>query len=407
MSNLWNLQFGGTAALPILTRGDSRLSDSTTDIKDLTNFGVYGDQSAQVKDPINVVMDFPWTNSPKNSRDDVPKLQMIEHRIILNSTVSNMVYSALASVDNVSSLGNTGKGLLIDRFFPGNEDTVSTESGQSAGQSADRNEEQSNKNALRDSFKQVMEGNLFNTFNSDVLKPYDALYATEHTGFNYYFPYLEDSCREITNQFGENTGNVLKPVADLVSSAANISSMLNVVKPGTYIEKSKQYTMGSDGRQLTFNIPLLNTGSFDDVRRNWQLIFGLVYQNRPGRVSKSIIDQPVIYEVLLPGVAYMPYAFISNMSVNFLGNRREMELEVPIMDKSVGNGSASNIGKIKTVIPDAYQLSITVSGLNEETRNFIYASVKKDRLTINEPVASISPQTDNFNPSGLRGFGPL
>ena len=78
MSNLWNLQFGGTAALPILTRGDSRLTDSTTDIKDLTNLGIYGDQSSQVKDPINVVNDFPWTNSPKSSRDDVPKLQMIE-----------------------------------------------------------------------------------------------------------------------------------------------------------------------------------------------------------------------------------------------------------------------------------------------------------------------------------------
>lgn len=42
MSNLWNLQFGGTAALPILTRGESRLTDTTTDIKDLTNLGIYG-----------------------------------------------------------------------------------------------------------------------------------------------------------------------------------------------------------------------------------------------------------------------------------------------------------------------------------------------------------------------------
>ena len=101
MSNLWNLQFGGTTSLPILTRGDSRLTDSTTDMKDLTNFGVYGDQSAQIKDPINIVTDFPWTNSPKGSRDDVPKLQMIEQRIVLNSTVSNMIYSTLATADNI------------------------------------------------------------------------------------------------------------------------------------------------------------------------------------------------------------------------------------------------------------------------------------------------------------------
>ena len=113
MSNLWNLQFGGTAAVPILTRGESKLSDSTSDIKDLTNLGIYGDQSAQVKDPINVVKDFAWTNSPRSSRDDVPKIQMIEQRIVLNSTITNMIYSTLASVDTVAGgLISTGQGLF-------------------------------------------------------------------------------------------------------------------------------------------------------------------------------------------------------------------------------------------------------------------------------------------------------
>ena len=385
MSNLWNLQFGGTAALPILTRGDSRLTDTTTDIKDLTNLGIYGDQSSQVKDPINVVNDFPWTNSPKSSRDDVPKLQMIEQRIVLNSTVTNMVYSALASVDNISSLGNTAQG-LTDRFFAKEDPEDATASAKAADEATTTAEEQANKSKLREAFEAVMQGGYFKTFDSEVLRPYEGLYATEYTGFNYYFPYLEDSYREITNQFGEGEGNILTPIANLASDAASMTNILNVVKPGTYIEKSKQFTMGDTGRQLSFTIPLLNTGSFEDVRRNWQLIFGLVYQNRPGRVSKSIIDQPVIYEIHLPGVAYMPYAYISNLSVKFLGNRREMEFDVPIMNEGVSGGTSSNIGNIKTVIPDAYEISITVSGLNEETRNFIYASVKKDKLTVNKPV---------------------
>lgn len=385
MSNLWNLQFGGTAALPILTRGDSRLTDTTTDIKDLTNLGIYGDQSSQVKDPINVVNDFPWTNSPKSSRDDVPKLQMIEQRIVLNSTVTNMVYSALASVDNISSLGNTAQG-LTDRFFAKEDPEDATASAKAADEATTTAEEQANKSKLREAFEAVMQGGYFKTFDSEVLRPYEGLYATEYTGFNYYFPYLEDSYREITNQFGEGEGNILTPIANLASDAASMTNILNVVKPGTYIEKSKQFTMGDTGRQLSFTIPLLNTGSFEDVRRNWQLIFGLVYQNRPGRVSKSIIDQPVIYEIHLPGVAYMPYAYISNLSVKFLGNRREMEFDVPIMNEGVNGGTSSNIGNIKTVIPDAYEISITVSGLNEETRNFIYASVKKDKLTVNKPV---------------------
>ena len=371
--------------MPILTRGESRLADSTTDIKDLTNLGIYGDQSAQVKDPINVVNDFPWTNSPKSSRDDVPKLQMIEQRIILNSTVTNMVYSSLASVDNISALGNTTQG-LIDRFFPKENPQDLTVSGDAVNEATTTAEEVSNKSKLREAFEAVMQGGYFKTFDSEVLRPYEGLYATEYTGFNYYFPYLEDSYREVTNQFGEGEGNILTPIANLAADAATLTNVLNIVKPGTYIEKSKQFTMGDAGRQLTFTLPLLNTGSFEDVRRNWQLIFGLVYQNRPGRVSKSIIDQPVIYEVHLPGVVYMPYAYISNLSVKFLGNRREMEFDVPIMSEGVNRDTTNNIGNIRTVIPDAYELTMTITGLNEETRNFIYASVKKDRLTVNKPV---------------------
>lgn len=383
MSNLWNLQFGGTAALPILTRGESRLSDSTSDIKDLTNLGIYGDQSNQIKDPINVITDFPWTNSPTSSRTDVPKLQMIEQRIVLNSTVTNMVYSALASVDNVAALGNTAGG-LVDRFFPAAEQNDDTAASDDAATTA---EEESNKSKLREQFEKVLQGGYFKTFDSDVLKPYEGLYATEYTGFNYYFPYLEDAYREVNNNFGTgDDNNILGPLANLAADAAALTNVLNIAKPGTYIEKSKQFSMGDSGRTLNVTIPLLNTGSFEDVRRNWQLIFGLVYQNRPGRVSKSIIDQPVIYEVHLPGVAYMPYAYISSLSVKFLGNRREMEFDVPIMDEGVDGGTSNNVGNIKTVIPDAYELTMTITGLNEETRNFIYASVKKNKLTVNKPI---------------------
>jgi hypothetical protein len=396
MSNLWNLQFGGTAAVPILTRGESKLSDSTSDIKDLTNLGIYGDQSAQVKDPINVVKDFAWTTSPRSSRDDVPKIQMIEQRIVLNSTITNMIYSTLASVDTVAGgTISTGQG-LFDRFRPSNNITAGGAAAAAAATSNDA-EEKSLKEKLRDKYEKALQGGFFKTFDSDVLKPYEALYATEYTGFNYYFPYLEDSYKEISNSFGDGESNVAGPIADLMGSLSKgLAGIANIVKPGTYIEKSQQFSMGQKGRDVSFTVPLLNTGTFNDVKRNWQLIFGLVYQNRPGRVSKSIIDQPVIYEVHIPGVAYMPYAYISNLSVKFLGNRRDMELDVPIMDEGVDGGITNNIGTIRTVIPDAYELSVTVTGLNEETRNFIYASVKKDRLTVNKPVeapATPSPIT--------------
>ena len=388
MSNLWNLQFGGTAAMPILTRGESKLTESTTDIKDLTNISVYGDQSKQAKDPINVVQDFAWTNSPKSARYDVPKIQMIEQRLVLNSVVTNIVYSALAGGDVLASGVNTVQGIgdrLGDIF-------KTAPAGNTTEEKAVAAEKNSIVGAVRGFYENALDAGSFKTFDSEVLRPYEGLYATEYTGFNYYFPYLDDSYRDIVNQFGDSQNTVLGPIAEFVSgTTAGLAGIANAVKPGTYIEKAKQFTMGDSGRTLNFSLPLLNTGTFEDVRRNWQLIFGLVYQNRPGRVSKSIIDQPVIYEVHIPGVAYMPYAYISGLSVKFLGNRREMEFSVPIMDEGVNGGNTNNIGNIKTIIPDAYELNITIQGLNEETRNLIYASVKKDKLTVNSPIDSADP----------------
>ncbi len=163
--------------------------------------------------------------------------------------------------------------------------------------------------------------------------------------------------------------------------AQGLAGIANVLKPGTYIEKSQQFQMGQKGRDLSFKVPLLNTLNASDISTNWQLIFGLIYQNRPGRISKSIIDQPVIYEVNLPGVAHMPYAYISKLSVNFLGARRTMKLQVPVSDES-----GTNIGVIETTVPDAYELDITVTGLNEETRNMLYANITKSKLTVNKSV---------------------
>jgi hypothetical protein len=147
--------------------------------------------------------------------------------------------------------------------------------------------------------------------------------------------------------------------------------------------------MGDSGRTVNIKFPLLNTGQFSDILKNWQLIFGLIYQNRPGRVTRSIIDVPVIYEVYSQGVIYMPYAYISSLSVNFLGSRRTINLEVPI-----GFNPGENSTIMNTIVPDAYEVNITLRGLNEETRNFLFTSVTKSPVT-SIPTAQVEPTITN------------
>jgi hypothetical protein len=92
-----------------------------------------------------------------------------------------------------------------------------------------------------------------------------------------------------------------------------------------------------------------------------------MYQNRPNRRSRELIDPSVLYEVSIPGVRYMPYAYISSMKIDYFGSRRHMELEVPVL------GGTSTID---TIVPDAFLVSITLTGLVAESRNFLMAMLE-------------------------------
>ena len=237
------------------------------------------------------------------------------------------------------------------------------------------------------------------------MKPYNYLYNTERTGFQYIFPYLEDDYRESNTQMGDKQqGNIAKTLLgqtqDLISQATGAAFVL---RPGVYIEEAKQFTMGDTGRTLNVSIPLLNTGTYDDIIKNWQLIFGLVYQNRPGRITKNLVDVPVIYEAFIEGVAYMPYSYINGLSISFLGNRRTMKLKIPVT-KSAEQGSDTSIQmrEITTTIPDAYQLNLSIQGLNDETRNFMYQSIDGLPVTVKGalPKEGVDDTKDSVSNAG-------
>ena len=73
MANLWTLKFGKDAKLPVLVRSGTNVGTNMSFVKNRVYKGLSGPS-----DPIDVNNDFPWTKSPKSSREDVPKLRMVE-----------------------------------------------------------------------------------------------------------------------------------------------------------------------------------------------------------------------------------------------------------------------------------------------------------------------------------------
>jgi len=241
---------------------------------------------------------------------------------------------------------------------------------------------------------------------SKYLLAYEGLYLTQDTNIMYRFPYFVNNWNNIQNSFSNtpmiDPKQVIGPLGDLYDMFSNTLPQLattfgayaDMSAPGIYIEKPKFFDFGTDtGEAISFNFPLVNTGwsNYYDVCKNWQLLFMLMYQNRPNRRSRDLVDPPVIYEVSMPGTRYYPYAYIEEMKVSFLGSVRTMEIPVPY---------GSGLLKIVTQIPEAYDVTIRLRALTRESQNFLY-SMLYDKYN----VISVT-NVRQFNEAGtLASFG--
>lgn len=352
---------------------------------------------------INVVNDFQWTTSPPlRGRQEVPRIELRERRLKTNAIIAAAAYyliSASGSAGRLGSrltdaLGGTSFGRALDSLFSGTTNAGASFLGNLGvgGQGAYENGIVSSASKLftgrdiNEIFSSRIEG-----LGDPLLEPYEGLYITEDTKFKYIFPYFSDAQTMVQNSFevnnemfSQNT-NLGRAISQVRSAAESFARLASFTEPGLYIERPKFYAFKDTGDTVTFNFPLINTGwaTYDDVRLNWQLAYLLGYQNRPNRKTREIIDPSVIYEVSIPGVKYMPYAYMSMLRVDYAGARRQINLDVP---------TQSGNRKISTIVPDAYIITITLQGLVADSQNFLAAVLEGK-----QDVVSVL-QYGDFNP---------
>jgi len=320
---------------------------------------------------INVLNDFQWTTSPPGAtaRLEVPRITLREKRLKVNALISAAAYYVMS----VAGTGGRIQDFLQGGGLGAPGQTIGDILGNVGSQAG---------NALASFLNFEAE-----SLGMDVLKPYEGLYITEDTGFRYIFPYFNDTQQMFSNAFDVNDamlrdntilGRAVNTLRSVAESAARLTSFY---QPGLYIERPKFFSFKGSGETVNFSFPLINTGfsTFDDVRLNWQLAFLLAYQNNPNRRTREIIDPPAIYEVSIPGVKYIPYAYIKNLNIKYIGARRSYRIDVP------------GAGEINSIIPDAYIIDITLEGLVADTKNFMYAAI-----TGKNDIVSVS-NTATFN----------
>jgi hypothetical protein len=366
---------------------------------------------------VNVVNDFYWTYSKlKESRQEVPRIILTEKRLKSNALISQLKYSFGVVKSNGQALinklpNNISKGLnsFISKTYSA---AVNSDAGQ----------------AVRDYYNSIPGFQDTNDVyeNNPYLLPYQNLYITEPTGWQFIMPYFTNYNNSQANTFSNDSGGgaflgLLQQGANMVTDWAEMLSVLNNPTQITFVEKAKFYNYPTEGDSFSFSFPLINTGSasFDDVIRNWELLFLILYNNKPSRKNVSVIDPPVIYQVEIPGVKFLPFCYISDLAVEFQGSRRELSFGLSVTDSLNVDASIpvagptlnpqqtletvvrgfSNVAtprNVTTIVPDAYNIRITVKSLLPESKNFMYSVLNKNNIvTTNTLGAGIN---DVLNP---------
>ena len=352
---------------------------------------------------VNVLNDFMWTNSKKRAsdsgRDETPYIILKERKVKANSLAAQFLYSAGAVVDGGTGILNAfGANLSNTPFDASTAVTDVAKKAASAiggiGEVFGLGSIGITAKSLSDSIAQqldfIKDDSSF--LKKDYLQWYRGLYITELTGWQFILPYFEDYDQSATNAWGSDKsttggGVILGGLTELSKNLGKITTdIAGSVSTGAYVENSQFYQYAQTGESITLKFPLINAGSatYQDVLRNWQFIYLLIYNNKPERVNVNLIEPPPIYEVTIPGAKYIPYSYIQSISVTHRGARRVMKIQVPSTIRGLNEGTALKNIDFEAIIPEAYDITITLQGLIADSKNFMYAVIEDQQVQVKD-----------------------
>lgn len=347
---------------------------------------------------IDVVNDFSWTASPKlQSSTKVPVMYLQEREQVQNSLLSSAIYylNAASQFDIGAKDGDTAAGFNegVISLLTKVDDLVRT------GIDGYREANFASDFIRRtQAFISTLNLSKDTALLQDRLKSYIGIYLTEPTGFNYVFPFYNQTPLGVSSSWSSESQLLTNPIGGAVNAAQGAMErtayMLNIMQPGTFIEKPKFFQYETAGDTVTVSFPLFNTIKRTDkipYQQNYELLWILAFQNKPYRTSFSRISPPKLYTLTVPGQKYMPYCYISDMKIDFGGTRRNLPVSMP------SPGTDTKFNTVQISVPDVYMVSITFTSLLADVANRMVDSgftgskisvgtVASTRATTNSPV---------------------
>ena len=319
---------------------------------------------------IDVVQSFPWTLTPISSfaRENTPYI-IIKEYLQLETQLNQM-------------------------FKPYGKDDVDIDAVKlTSGLTGDFG---SNPRVLK--FLSSLAG-YFKVLNEDTKSIYKGLFDhTTPTGFKYKLPFFTeeyfninsnwegtdvlDKIVEVQTQIGgaikkgivaiaggkgDKFGAFLQSLPSLYRKVEVFNAQIN--NPSVGLMDPPHIFKGSSNRTYTVSFPLYNinatgTNSSELIVKNWELCYLLTYQNLVNKRNFFTGIPPAFYEVEIPGVHYCKASYISNLTIENLGNIRALNLPT---------GPKRELCPVN--VPDAYSINITFTDLLQPSKNLLEAAI--------------------------------
>ncbi len=335
------------------------------------------------KVPVIDVLQMPWyagNTASKSRLDNIPRGYIVERSQKLNSLLSGAMYYLGTVLRDLKQTGSKAKTAAADAVPTG---VAAATTGVALGAGAAVNNFTPNviksllgkitdkipSNVLGGGFTSA-QNSLAEALKSDErllernnLNSLLGIYLTEETGFKYTLPYLNGPIDYSSSWQDEGQSAMSGLVNKGMGIIDEIYNVINITQPGVYIQKPKYFNFEQGGKSVSFNFPLLNTITNDkafDYKSNYELLWLLTYQNKPYKTTFARTTPGKIYTVEIPGVVSMPYAYISEMSIDFRGTIRQLPVDTPTT--------------YDAPIPEAYVVNITFTSLLNDFANTMVGS---------------------------------
>ena len=317
---------------------------------------------------IDVVKDFKWTKTKRNTvgREGTPTIELQEFYVPLPA-----FYSNLNTIKQLATTAGKGLGGIMDQI------TKIAGEGQSQASAIKKTASEVNanvENILKGARKRFGAEELTLP---NYLKAYENLYGIKRSNFTYKLPYLEDTYKDVTTQWTDAGGlsNTIK------SGAESITSLIgSLAAPAVGIDFTKSFNYGGNAPTHDISFFLDNTKDEtygkNNYESNFRLIFLLLYQNLPNRLNRLALQPPVIYRAKLPGVFSYRYSFLRSVKVKMVGIRKK-KVVTKFIDTEDGKD-------IETIIPEGYEVSLTLKSLVPETQNLFFDAVNNPVVATEE-----------------------